>query len=203
MFKAVVVFSLFCFSLQGQQYLFNNKQDSVFLSGIVNEFYVNEGTPLCFDGTLRVHPTDRKGNYLIEVLDTVTRNKGQLNIAAYTESPEGGREKIFIDKFSFVIKKGPLPALCLGKAVSGESPDTANLALSVCFSEQWPNANYQITEVSIALDKKEAITIKGNQLNQTVIRKIKSLFTGAELRISVVYKDLLLRAKRINGVFYL
>jgi len=77
------------------------------------------------------------------------------------------------------------------------------LDLSIRFLEQWPKANFQITESTIILNKKEVVTIKSNQLNQSVIRKIKRLFAGAELRISVVYKDPLLRAKRISGVFYL
>ena len=101
MFKVVVFIFLFCFSLQGQQYLFNNKKDSVFLSGFVNEFYTKEGTPLCFDGTLKIHLTDKRGVYLIEVLDTVTRNTGKLNIASYTETSEGEREKIFIIKYNW------------------------------------------------------------------------------------------------------
>ena len=203
MFKAVAFIFLFCFSLQGQQYLFNNKKDSVFLSGFVNEFYAKEGTPLCFDGTLKIHLTDKRGVYLIEVLDTVTRNTGKLNIAAYTETSEGEREKIFIDKFSFLIKKGPKPILYIGKALSGETIDTTNLALSVRFIEEWPKANCQITEASVILDKKEVITIKSNRLTPTVIRKIKRLFAGAELRISVVYKDPLLRMKKVSGVYYL
>tara|TARA_Y100000766_G_C18632688_1_gene471543 strand:- start:70 stop:678 length:609 start_codon:yes stop_codon:yes gene_type:complete len=202
MFKTAIFFSLFCFSFQGQ-YLFNNKKDSVFFSNYVNELFVKEGTPLCFDGTLRVHPTDKKNIYLVEVLDTVTRDTGKLNIAAYTETPEGGREKIFIDKFSFVIKNSPQPTLYLGNASPQETVDTANLDLSIRFLEQWPKANFQITESTIILNKKEVVTIKSNQLNQSVIRKIKRLFAGAELRISVVYKDPLLRAKRISGVFYL
>ena len=120
MFKTAIFFSLFCFSFQGQ-YLFNNKKDSVFFSNYVNELFVEEGTPLCFDGTLRIHPTDKKNSYLVEVLDTVTRDTGKLNIAAYTETPEGGREKIFIDKFSFIIKNSPQPTLYLGNASQQEA----------------------------------------------------------------------------------
>lgn len=202
MFKTAIFFSLFCFSFQGQ-YLFNNKKEAIFFSNYVNELFVKEGTPLCFDGTLRVHPTDKKNSYLVEVLDTVTRDTGKLNIASYTETPEGGREKIFIDKFAFVIKNNLQPTLYIGSASTLEIVDTANLSLSIRFAEQWPKANFQITEVSIILDKKEVITLKSNQLNQIIIRKIKQLLAGAEIQISVVYKDPLLRSKRISGVFYL
>lgn len=203
MYKIIIFLSFFCFSLHGQKYLFNNKKDTVFFSSFINELFVKEGTPLCFDGTLRVHPTDKKGIYLIEVLDTVTRNTGTLNIAAYIDSPEGGREKVFIDKFSFIIKKGPQPKLYVGSAPNGEKVDTTNLALGVGFIEKWPKANFQIIEASVILDKKEVITIKSKQLSPTVIRKIKRLVAGAELRISVVYKDRLLRTKRISGVYFL
>ena len=199
----VLFFTLLSFSLQGQKYLFNNKKDTVFFSNYVNEFFVKQGTPLCFDGTVKIYPTDKKNKYLIEVLDTVTRVEGLLNVAAYVETPEGGTEKIFIDKFSFIIKKSPEPLLYIGKATSKEIVDTANLALSIGFAEKWPKANFQITESIISLDKNEAISIKSNQLNQTVIRKIKKLCGGSEFQISVVYKDPLLRAKRISGVFYL
>ena len=131
----------------------------------INELFVKEGTPLCFDGTLRVHPTDKKGTYLIEVLDTVTRNTGTLNIAAYIDSPEGGREKVFIDKFSFIIKKGPQPKLYVGSALNGEKVDTTNLALGVGFIEKWPKANFQIIEASVILDKKDIYYFKPLKTN--------------------------------------
>jgi hypothetical protein len=206
MVKKTIILSLFSiafFSLQCQQYTFNDKQDSVFLTGIVNELFVKEGTPLCFDGTLNIHTTNRIGVYLIEVLDTVTRDVGKLNIAAYTERPEGGREKIFIDKFTFNINKGPQPRLFLGQAVSGETLDTANLDLRVGFIEEWPSSNYQISELSLVLDKKEVITTKNSQLNQALIHKIKNLPLGTELSFSVSYKDILQHSKRISGVFFI
>ena len=197
------LFSIAFFSLQSQQYTFNNKQDSVFLTDIVNELFVKEGTPLCFDGTLNIHTTNRMGVYLIEVLDTVTRDVGKLNIAAYTERPEGGRETIFIDKFTFNIKKGPQPLLFFGEVVSGEILDTVNLDLKVGFIEDWPSSNYQITEVSLILDKKEVVMIKSSQLSQALIRKIKNLPLGTEVSVSVAYKDTLQRSKRISGIFFM
>lgn len=91
----------------------------------------------------------------------------------------------------------------VGSAPNGEKVDTTNLGLGVGFIEKWPKANFQIIEASVILDKKEVITIKSKQLSPTVIRKIKRLVAGAELRISVVYKDRLLRTKRISGVYFL
>jgi len=203
MFKLTIFFSLFCFSLKAQNYTFNTKNDSVFYTDMVNEFYTSIGTPMCFDGTLKIHPTNKMGQYLIEVLDTVTRLNGKLNITSYVDNPDGSKEKIFIDKFSFNIKKSPQRDLYIGDAVPLEKLDTSNLSLAIRSNQAWPAPIFNITEISIILDKKEIVTLKSAHLTQTVIRKIKRLPSGAEIRISVAYQDLLLRGRRISGVYYL
>ena len=78
MFKLTIIFSLFCFSLKAQNYTFNTKNDSVFYTDMVNEFYTSIGTPMCFDGTLKIHPTNKMGQYLIEVLD---KNQLYVNLS--------------------------------------------------------------------------------------------------------------------------
>jgi len=203
MFKIVVVFSLLSFSIKAQIYTFNSKKDSVFYTDIVNEFYIKQGTPMCFDGTLKIHPTDKMGQYLIEVLDTVTRSTGLLNVASYVDSPDGSREKIFIDKFSFKILKGPQMVLFIGDVGPEGILDTTNLVPVIRPSEAWPAMTFNITEFSIILNKKEVVTLKSAQLSQAVIRKIKKLPSGAEIRINVSFKDMLLRRRRISGVYYL
>ena len=203
MFKIVVVFSLLSFSIKAQIYTFNSKKDSVFYTDIVNEFYIKQGTPMCFDGTLKIHPTNKMGQYLIEVLDTVTRSTGLLNVASYVDSPDGSREKIFIDKFSFKILKGPQMVLFIGGVGPEGILDTTNLVPVIRPSEAWPAMTFNITEFSIILNKKEVVTLKSAQLSQAIIRKIKKLPSGAEIRINVSFQDMLLRRRRISGVYYL
>lgn len=203
MFKIVVVFSLLSFSIKAQNYTFNSKKDSVFYTDIVNEFYIKQGTPMCFDGTLKIHPTNKMGQYLIEVLDTVTRSTGLLNVASYVDSPDGSREKIFIDKFSFKILKGPQMVLFIGGVGPEGILDTTNLVPVIRPSEAWPAMTFNITEFSIILNKKEVVTLKSAQLSQAIIRKIKKLPSGAEIRINVSFQDMLLRRRRISGVYYL
>jgi len=203
MFKIVVFFSLLSFSIKAQNYTFNSKKDSVFYTDIVNEFYIKQGTPMCFDGTLKIHPTNKMGQYLIEVLDTVTRSTGLLNVASYVDSPDGSREKIFIDKFSFKILKGPQMVLFIGGVGPEGILDTTNLVPVIRPSEAWPAMTFNITEFSIILNKKEVVTLKSAQLSQAIIRKIKKLPSGAEIRINVSFQDMLLRRRRISGVYYL
>lgn len=203
MIKTTFFSFLFCFTLQGQKYLFNDKQDSIFFTDFVNEFYLQEGTPLSFDGTLKFYPTNSAGKYLVEVLDTVSRASGILNVAAYVNAPDGGQEKAFIDKFAFKIVKGPKLKLFVGNASSGEKLDTSSLALSVGFISPWPKPNYSITEISLLLNKKEVLTVKSSGLTQSIIRKIKRLVVGAEIHVTVAYQDPLLKSRRISGVFFL
>ena len=185
-----------------QNYLFNNKKDSVLYTGYVNSLFVEEGTPLNFDGTLFIEPTKEMGLYLVVVLDSVTRPLGKLNTASYLEDSNGEKEKVFIDKFSFNIKKGPEAVLFIGDAVSGEKIDTLNLEMKIGFLEPFPEPNFTITEVSLILEK-EVLTIKSNRLTQRVINKIKSLPSGYEIEVLVFYKDPLDRPRRAKAIFIL
>ena len=114
-----------------------------------------------------------------------------------------GLEKIFIDKFSFKILKGPQMVLFIGDVGPEGTLDTTNLVPVIRPSEAWPAMTFNITEFSIILNKKEVVTLKSAQLSQAVIRKIKKLPSGSEIRINVSFKDMLLRRRRISGVYYL
>ena len=203
MYRIIVFFCLLSFSSEGQHYRFNTKEDAVFYTSFVNTLYCEQGTPLCFDGTIKISTTDSIGFYLIEVLDTVTRAQGMLNLAAYIQTPEGGKEKIFIDKFTFKINKGPKPILFFGAVSGGSQIDTTNLNIEVGFIETAPLPNYQITEIQLLFNQKEAITVKGNQLTNSLKDKIKRLSQGTEVGVSVVYKDPLQRLKRISAIYFL
>ena len=210
MFKTTLFFCLFTFLTAAQikdnglyKYTFNNDTAAVFYKGYINTFITQEGTPLSFDGALRIHTTDLLGVYHIEVIDTVTSVSGKLNLAAYIDAPEGGKEKVFIDKFSFEIKEAPEPLIFIGKSVSGESLDTANLTLKVGFAEPFPVPNYKTVEISLIIDKREVITLKSNDLNQNVKRKLSRLGPETEVRVSVMVKDPLDKTKRINAVFFI
>lgn len=210
MFKTTLLFCFITFLSVAQikdngfyKYTFNNGKEAAFYKGYVNTFKLKEGTPLNFDGALRIHTTDILGVYRVEVLDTVTSLSGKLNITAYIEAPEGGREKVFIDKFPFEIKEAPSLHVFIGNSVSGENIDTSNLRLKVGFIEPLPVSNYKVAEVSLIIDKKEVITLNSEDFNQSVKRKLSRLNSGAEVRVSVTVKDPLDRTKRINAVFFI
>ena len=210
MFKTTLLFCFITFLSVAQikdngfyKYSFNNGKEAAFYKGYVNTFKLKEGTPLNFDGALRIHTTDILGVYRVEVLDTVTSLSGKLNITAYIEAPEGGREKVFIDKFPFEIKEAPSLHVFIGNSVSGENIDTSNLRLKVGFIEPLPVSNYKVAEVSLIIDKKEVITLNSEDFNQSVKRKLSRLNSGAEVRVSVTVKDPLDKTKRINAVFFI
>lgn len=210
MFKTTLLFCFITFLSVAQikdngfyKYTFNNGKEAAFYKGYVNTFKLKEGTPLNFDGALRIHTTDILGVYRVEVLDTVTSLSGKLNITAYIEAPEGGREKVFIDKFPFEIKEAPSLHVFIGNSVSGENIDTSNLRLKVGFIEPLPVSNYKVAEVSLIIDKKEVITLNSEDFNQSVKRKLSRLNSGAEVRVSVMVKDPLDKTKRINAVFFI
>ena len=210
MFKTTLLFCFITFLSVAQikdngfyKYTFNNGKEAAFYKGYVNTFKLKEGTPLNFDGALRIHTTDILGVYRVEVLDTVTSLSGKLNITAYIEAPEGGREKVFIDKFPFEIKEAPSLHVFIGNSVSGENIDTSNLRLKVGFIEPLPVSNYKVSEVSVIIDKKEVITLNSEDFNQSVKRKLSRLNSGAEVRVSVTVKDPLDKTKRINAVFFI
>ena len=183
--------------------MFNNEKKAVFYKGFVNTFKTEEGTPLSFDGALRIHTTDVLGVYHVEVLDTVTSLYGKLNITAYIEAPEGGREKVFIDKFTYEIKEAAPLFVFIGNSVSGENIDTSNLRLKVGFIESLPVSNYKVSEVSLIIDKREVITLNSDDFSQSVKRKLSRLSPGTEVRVSVTVKDPLNKTKRINAVFFI
>ena len=111
--------------------------------------------------------------------------------------------KIFIDKFTFKINKGPKPILFFGAVSGGSQIDTTNLNIEVGFIETAPLPNYQITEIQLLFNQKEVITVKGNQLTNSLKDKIKRLSQGTEVGVSVVYKDPLQRLKRISAIYFL
>ena len=210
MFKTTLFFWSFTFLSFAQikdtgfyKYMFNNEKKAVFYKGFVNTFKTEEGTPLSFDGALRIHTTDVLGVYHVEVLDSVTSLSGKLNITAYIEAPEGGREKVFIDKFPFEIKEAPSLLVFIGNSVSGENIDTSNLRLKVGFLEPLPVSNYKVSEVSLIIEKREVITLNSEDLSQSVKRKLSRLSPGAEVRVSVTVKNPLNKKKRINAVFFI
>jgi hypothetical protein len=210
MFKTTLFYCFFTFLSVAQikdnglyKYTFNNGKKAVFYKGYVNTFKLKEGIPLNFDGALRIHTTDILSVYRVEVLDTVTSLSGKLNITAYIEAPEGGREKVFIDKFPFEIKEAPSLHVFIGNSVSGENIDTSNLRLKVGFIEPFPISNYKVSEVSLIIEKREVITLNSEDLSQSVKRKLSRLSPGAEVRVSVTVKDPLNKTKRINGVFFI
>ena len=75
------------------QYLFNNDTVKLVFSGFTNVFICDKGTPLCFDGSIKVTPSDKENLYFLEVLDSVTRTAGKVNIAKYMTHPDGFKEK--------------------------------------------------------------------------------------------------------------
>ena len=94
MFKTTLFYCFFTFLSVAQikdnglyKYTFNNGKKAVFYKGYVNTFKLKEGTPLNFNGALRIHTTDVLGVYHVEVHDTVTSFLGKLNITAYIEAP--------------------------------------------------------------------------------------------------------------------
>ena len=209
MFKTTLFFCFSTFLSVAQtkdngfyKYTFNNEKKAVFYKGYVNTFKLKEGTPLSFDGALRIHTTDVLGAYQVEVLDTVTSLSGKLNITAYIEAPEGGREKVFIDKFPFEIKEAPSLHVFIGNSISGENIDTSNLRLKVGFVEPLPVSNYKVSEVSLIIDKREVITLKSDDLSQNVKRKLSRLSPGVEVRVSVMVKDPLNKTKKNKRCFF-
>ena len=117
-----------------QEYLFNGEPTPLLYKGYTNSFVINTdqkikdtGTPLCFDGTVKITPNQsitEKPKYYIEVLDTVGRQKGRINISKQLNHPDGFQEKVFIDKFHFSILPFPETVVFIGSAMSGEKIET-------------------------------------------------------------------------------
>ena len=92
---------------------------------------VKKALPLCFDGTTKITPSDKENIYYIEVLDSVTREEGTLNITKYLTHPDGFQEKVFIDKFTFGIIPLPETVIFIGNSHSFEKINVNNLELKV------------------------------------------------------------------------
>ena len=99
MIRAFLFFALLLPNRVMTQYLFNTDTSKALYKGFTNTFICDKGTPLCFDGSIKITPSDKENQYFVEVLDTVNRNKGKLNITKYLVHPDGFKEKVFIDKF--------------------------------------------------------------------------------------------------------
>lgn len=198
---------LFCFALvspnivMGQD-LFNNDSAKVFFKGFTNIYNCEKGTPLCFDGSVKITPSNNENKYYVEVLDSVSRDQGKLNIAEYLEHPDGFTEKVFIDKFSFIIKPLPKTTVFIGTNVSGEKINTENLDIKIGLLTPFPKTNFLITEYTIIANKK-ALIIKSSKITPQAISFIKALSLGTNINIEVVYKDPLEKQRRIQGSFIL
>ena len=184
------------------QYLFNNDSSRVLYKGFTNVFTCEKGTPLCFDGSLKTTISNKENKYYVEVLDSVSRDQGKLNIAKYLEHPDGFTEKVFIDKFSFIIKPLPKTTIFIGTSISGEKINTENLDIKIGLLTQLPKTNFLITEYTIIANKK-ALIIKSSKITQQAIDFIQALNTGTNLKLEVVYMDVLKKQRRIQGSFFL
>ena len=184
------------------QYLFNNDSSRVFYKGFSNSFTCEKGTPLCFDGSLKITITDKENQYYVEVLDSVTREGGKFNIAQYLEHPDGFTEKVFIDKFSFTIKPLPETTIFIGKSAAKEKINKKELDLKVGLFASFPSTNFLIKEYTIIANKK-ALIIKSSKITQQAIDFIQALNTGNNLKIEVVYMDVLKKQRRVQGSFFL
>ena len=93
MIKVLFFIAFFLPNMIISQYLFNNDSSRVFYKGFTNIYNCDKGTPLCFDGSLKITTSDKENQYYVEVLDSVSREEGKLNIAKYLEHPDGLRKK--------------------------------------------------------------------------------------------------------------
>ena len=64
---------LFCFALVSPnivigQHLFNNDSVKVFFKGFTNIYNCEKGTPLCFDGSVKITPSNNENKYYVEGL---------------------------------------------------------------------------------------------------------------------------------------
>ena len=182
------------------QYLFNKDTASVLYKGFTNTFICEQGTPLCFDGSVLFSHSDVENMYYVEVLDTVSRNSGKINITKYLTHPDGFREKVFIDKFSFQIIPLPKTILYVGLAESNAKIDTSNLDLRVGIDANFPETQFIIKEFSIIANKK-ALIIKSRKITAQAIAFIKSLPPESIIEMEVVYTDPLKKTRKIHGKF--
>lgn len=184
------------------QYLFNNDTTRLVFSGFTNSFICDKGTPLCFDGSIKVTPSDKENQYFLEVLDTVSRTQGKVNIAKYMTHPDGFKEKVFVDKFLFQITPISDAVIHIGNTSSLGKLDTANLDLKVALFLPFPESRFTIKEYTILADKKVLI-IKSSKITPQAKTFIKGLSKGTSIDIEIVYVDPLKKERRVKGSFYL
>jgi len=182
------------------QYLFNKDTAIVLYKGFTNTFVCEQGTPLCFDGSVLFTPSNVENLYYVEVLDTVSRNTGKINIAKYMEHPDGFTEKAFIDKFSFQIIPLPETILYVGHSEPDTKIDTSNLSLRVDIEEDFPETQFVIKEFTLIANKK-ALIIKSRKITAQAIAFIKSLPKETNIQIEVIYTDPLKNNRRVYGEF--
>ena len=202
MIRGFLFILLFLPSIVLGQYLFNEDTTKVLYKGFTNSFICEQGTPLCFDGSVLISPSDVENTYYVEILDTVSRNKGKINIAKYLTHPDGYREKVFIDKFSFQIIPLPETILYVGPAETNTKIDTSNLNLRVGIAADFPETRFRIKEFTVIANKKVLI-IKSSKITPQAIAFINGLDKGTSIKLEVVYVDPLKKARRVQGEFYL
>ena len=185
-----------------QGYLFNGDSAALFYKGFANTFINTGGTPLCFDGSVKITPSDIENTYYVEVLDSVLRTGGKINITKYLTHPDGFEEKVFIDKFIFQIEPLPETFLFVGETASSGKINLNSLDLTVGLLSPVPETNFKIREFTI-LAQKKALSIKSSKITPQAIGFIKSLKPGTGLEIEVVYVDSLNKIRRIHGAFTL
>jgi len=182
------------------QYLFNKDTAIVLYKGFTNTFICEQGTPLCFDGSILITPSNVENMYYVEVLDTVSRNTGKINIAKYMEHPDGFTEKVFIDKFSFQITPLPETFLYVGLSEPNTRIDTSNLNLRVGLEAAFPETQFVIKEFTLIANKK-ALIIKSRKITAQAIDFILSLPEETKIQIEVIYTDSLKKNRRVYGEF--
>jgi len=182
------------------QHLFNKDTAKVLYKGYTNSFVCEKGTPLCFDGSVLISSSNIENTYYIQVLDTVSRGNGKINIAKYLTHPDGFIEKVFIDKFSFQITPLPETLLYVGDSGPNSKIDTSNLNIHVGLDVDFPETQFVIKEFTLIANK-QALIIKSRKTTAQAISFIKSLPEETRIQIEAVYMDPLKKTRRVYGDF--
>ena len=211
--KTLILFLLLLLSVPftgAQKYLFNGDTTALFYKGFTNTFIIkkkieNSGTPLCFDGTVKTTLSQNSKinpKYYVEVLDTVTREKGSLNICKKKKHPDGFEENVFIDKFYFKLVPFPEIYLFVGDIETGNKLNTDRMNLKIGIKASFPKTEFKIEEYTIVANKEE-LSVKSTELTQQAKGFILKQKEGEETQISVLYVDWANKKRRVQGVFYL
>ncbi len=193
-----------------QEYSFNGETNAVLYKGFANTLIINKpaedsGTPLCFDGTVKITPNQKQTTlplYYVEVLDTVGRKKGRMNMSKYLRHPDGFKEKVFIDKFEFEIVPLPEVFLFVGPSLTGEKIEPDHMRLKIGLQGSFPETAFVIKEYTIIANK-EIISIKNTGLTPQAREFILKQKEGTEIKINAVYTDPVGKKRRVGGLFYL